>query len=76
MFGLVDRRAAVHPVIQSDGTDLAWRSREVLTYPEKLTRDALFGSAPIVTHRRSSRIKERNIQNLDQFLPGKWRATS
>src|SRR5260370_14591829 len=29
--------------------------REVLTRPEKLTRDAPFGSAPIVTHRRSSR---------------------
>src|SRR5260370_42265995 len=28
--------------------------REVLTYPEKLTRDALFGPTPTVTHRRSS----------------------
>jgi hypothetical protein len=54
MFGLVDRRASVHPAIQSDEADFASKSPQTPYPPDELTGGAHFGSAPIVARRRSS----------------------
>jgi hypothetical protein len=76
MFGLVDRRASVHLAIQGDKRISHRNRRNVLT---RLTNSR---EAPISARRPSwlvdvlRRINDHNIQNLDQPLPWKWRATS
>jgi hypothetical protein len=71
MFGLVDRRASVHPAIQSDGADFPSKSPQSPYPPDELMRGAHFGSAPIVARRRSSPHQRLQYSNLDQPLPWK-----